>query len=128
MTKTKQSHWTYKGTNFNEVSKDVFGFVYRIESVDRTIKYIGKKQVHTWQKGRGHRESNWRRYTSSSTELKEIIKKKGTSQFKFEIIELCYSKIELTYNEMKHQVLNDVLHDPTYLNKQILGRFYKGRF
>ena len=97
---TKKSHWTYQNKNFNEPPKDVFGFIYLIESKDKKIKYIGRKQILSWQKGRGHRESNWRTYTSSSSELKELIKVNGKDTFNFNIIHLCYSKIELTYYEM----------------------------
>ena len=43
------------------------------------------------------------------------------------MIKICYSKIELTYQETKYLFKYNVLEDDTYLNGNILGRFYKGK-
>ena len=38
---------------------------------------------------------------------------------------ICYSQMELTYQEVKHQFKYEVLEKDEYLNQNILGRFYK---
>jgi uncharacterized protein YqgQ len=38
---------------------------------------------------------------------------------------ICYSAMELTYQEVKHQFKYEVLEKEEYLNANILGRFYK---
>jgi uncharacterized protein YqgQ len=44
---------------------------------------------------------------------------------KREILLICYSATELTYQEVKHQFKYEVLEKENYLNANILGRFYK---
>ena len=41
------------------------------------------------------------------------------------ILKICFSKTELTYQEVKHQFELGVLENDMYLNGNILGRFYK---
>ena len=41
------------------------------------------------------------------------------------ILVICYSKTELTYQETKLQFINEVLEKDEFLNANILGRFYK---
>jgi hypothetical protein len=44
---------------------------------------------------------------------------------KREILRICYSGMELTYQETKHQFVYEVLEKEEFLNGNILGRFYK---
>jgi hypothetical protein len=44
---------------------------------------------------------------------------------KREILRICYSSTELTYQETKHQFVHEVLEKEEFLNGNILGRFYK---
>jgi hypothetical protein len=124
--------WTYKRkeiTNISELPQPSHaeGFVYFIKN-SKGQKYIGKKSF--WSritlpplKGKKRKrkvvkESNWLQYNSSNDVLKEsdIICK--------EILEVCYSKLQLTYTEVKYQFLYNVLEEDDYLNNNILGKFY----
>ena len=51
----------------------------------------------------------------------------GLTIAKKEIIELCSDKINLTYCEVKWMMRLDVLCDDTYLNDNVLGKFYSGK-
>jgi hypothetical protein len=62
-------------------------------------------------------------YYSSNKILKDA-HKKGVV-IKREMLLICYSKTDLTYQETKHQFLYEVLEKEEYLNGNILGRFYK---
>jgi hypothetical protein len=44
---------------------------------------------------------------------------------KREILRICYSSTELTYQETKHHFVYEVLEKEEFLNGNILGRFYK---
>jgi len=124
-------HWT---APFEFDPEDWYGFIYRITNTQNGMQYIGRKQFRNTQrkkvKGRKNRkkiikESNWREYTSSSRQINELIKKFGKEIFKFEIIELCKTKGELTYREAEIQweekVLSATLPDgsPKYYNGNI---------
>lgn len=91
-----------------------YGFIYKITVKNR--KYIGQK---CFSKG-----LNWRTYTSSNKEIKDLCKNNDAL---YEIICLCSTKRELTYQETRHLFINDVLNDVEYCNGNILGKFYRGR-
>jgi hypothetical protein len=63
------------------------------------------------------------RYYSSNKILKDA--HKAEVQIKREILRICYSATELTYQEVKHQFQYEVLEKEEFLNGNILGRFYK---
>lgn len=124
-------HWEYH-KDFNHA--DFFGFIYRITNVVDNRQYIGRKQFrHVTRKkvkGRKNRkkvitEGKWRYYTSSSKHVNEEIVECGTDIFKFEIVELCKTKGDLTYREAEIQWQEKVLEaklpngDFKYYNKQI---------
>jgi hypothetical protein len=89
-------------------------------------KYIGKKQCKSKLKRRPLkgkknkrieiRESDWKEYTSSSTELNEDIIKIGKDKFIFKIIRTCGSKWELAYFEISEQIAKNVLLRDDYYN------------
>jgi hypothetical protein len=62
-------------------------------------------------------------YYSSNKILKEA-HKMGVN-IKREILRICYSSTELTYQETKHHFVYEVLEKEEFLNGNILGRFYK---
>ncbi len=137
--------WSYKKKSVKSIedfpqNEDMIGFVYRITNVLTGKFYIGKKSLRHSRKTRISKteklatatrktfkvvikESDWKTYCGSSKDLTADIKKQGGEHFKREIVELCYSKKSLSYCEMKHQVLNDVLTTNSY-NGNILGKFY----
>lgn len=114
-----------------------FGFIYRIIELDTGREYLGKKQFHEYRrkavkgrknKKRTKKESNWKSYTGSSTELNETIKTKGIENYKFVIESLHKTKGSLYYNEVYAQITEDVLRaklsdniTKKYFNKQIAG-------
>jgi hypothetical protein len=141
--------WNYNNTVFSKIEdfpKNSYGFVYRIENTITGKFYIGKKNLHS-QKNvklgkkeiallpltRGRKpttklvitESNWKEYYGSCKELQDDIKKLNKTNFKREILEICYSKKHLTYCEVKYQFLCDVLVVDNCYNDSIGGRYYK---
>jgi hypothetical protein len=106
-------HWQTK-IQFNPT--DYYGFVYLVTNIATGRMYIGKRSM--WSnirkavKGRRNRkrlvvESNWRSYTTSSTQInKEILE---GQQFKYEILSLHKSKSSLGYAEVEQMILRDVL-------------------
>jgi len=124
--------WIYKGKEITSIDQlpqpsTPEGFVYYMEN-SKGDKYIGKKSFWSRRtlpplKGKKRKrkvvkESKWLQYKSSNDVLKksDIIHK--------EILEVCYSKLQLTYTEVKYQFIHNVLEDETYLNNNILGKFY----
>jgi len=91
-----------------------YGFVYRI-TLSSGLAYVGQK---SFSKG-----TNWKTYLSSSTIIKSAIKEGDIPSF--EILKLCKTKRELTYQEVKCQFIFGVLESDQYANKNILGKFYK---
>jgi len=140
-------NWTHCGKAITELPDNVFGFVYKL-TMESDKLYIGMKQcfskstlpalkngtVREGAKRIGknkngkriyfdvvYKESKWKTYESSSTEVdNETIVKK-------EILEFAPTKRSLSYLEVKHLFLNEVLEDTNYLNMNISGRWFKGR-
>jgi hypothetical protein len=127
-------HWTY----FQDFDPEQwFGFVYRIVDLDSGQHYIGKKTFWSTRrkviKARKNRkrvtsESKWREYTGSSTHLNTAISTKGKDRFLFIIESLHKSRGSLFYEEVRKQVMEDVLRKtlpdgitPKYYNRQIGG-------
>jgi hypothetical protein len=136
------NNWTF---NQEYNYEEYFGFIYLITNLISNKKYIGKKNFYSINnnpirkkvlnqiKGRGRKptkekiikESDWRTYYGSNTELKEDIKVYGKENFKREILILCKSKTQLTYWETKLQFSLGVLEYPeNWYNNSILGKFY----
>lgn len=103
-----------------------FGFIYEITNLTNNRKYIGKKQCLSVKKQaplkgktrKRHKtvETDWRLYTSSSTELNNDIISLGKENFSFKILKWCGSKWELSYNEAKLQFEREVLLSDEYYN------------
>lgn len=108
-------HWEFP-VNFN--IEDWFGFVYRIVELDTGKEYVGKKQFYAnrtkavaGRKNRKHykKESDWKTYTGSSSELNKAIASKGKDNYRFIIESLHASKGSLHYREVEMQIKEDVL-------------------
>jgi uncharacterized protein YqgQ len=137
--------WIYQGKVFNEpdIPEGAVGFVYHMSVIlnGNTYAYIGKKnffsnvkkklgkkalaQVTDKRLKKYTRESkpSFMNYYSSNQQLKEA--HKAGLIIKREILMICYSATELTYQEVKHQFKYEVLERKEYLNANILGKFYK---
>jgi len=133
--------WKYEGLEVSNKppSSTKWGFVYLITYTNGQ-KYIGKKQFWSVTKkkfGKKQlaeitdnrakkytmvtRENDWRKYIGSSKETKHL-----TVESK-EIVEVCEDRINLTYCEIKHMFSQDVLVNRTFLNSNILGKFFCGK-
>lgn len=102
--------WIYNGKKFESRPNGVVGFVYVIRNNDTNQKYIGKKKLSSYSKGKGWFESNWKEYQSSS----EIVQK-WTNVTKV-VICLCFTDTELTYMEIHHQIHSKALLRDDYVN------------
>ena len=102
------------------------GFVYKITHQKTGKYYIGKKTF--WKKLRrkplkGKKrvrkdvvESKWRDYWGSSKKFTEYVEKEGKNKFTRQIIRLCKTKSELSYQELLYQIKFDVLNDEDSFN------------
>ena len=94
-------------------------------------KKLGKKEKLLWE-GKGRppvykrvlKESDWKNYYGSHGFIKEANKE----DLKREILEIAYHKKELTYLECKYQFTLGVLESRSYLNDNILGKFFDKDF
>ena len=137
--------WIYQGKKFTEtnIPENGIGFVYHMSVIlnGNTYAYIGKKNFFSnvkkklgkkalalvtdkrLKKYTKEQKANFENYYSSNQQLKEAYK--AGLVIKREILLICYSATELTYQEVKHQFKYEVLEKENYLNANILGRFYK---
>jgi hypothetical protein len=137
--------WIYQRKNFEEIDipQGAVGFVYIMTAIidGKSVAYIGKKNFFAnikrplgkkalamstdkrLKKYRRELKPDFMRYYSSNKILKEAHKAGVT--IKREMLRICYSSMELTYQEVKHQFLYEVLEKEEFLNGNILGRFYK---
>ena len=139
--------WLYKGKEINEISdlpNNTFGFVYQTTHLPTNKKYIGKKSLMynlkkklgkkekaLWE-GKGRppvykrvlKESDWKTYYGSHSFIKEA----NEEDLRREILEIAYHKKELTYLECKYQFTLGVLESRSYLNDNILGKFFDKDF
>ena len=139
--------WYYQDKLINEIvdlPKGAFGFIYQTTHLPTNKKYIGKKSLMynlkkklgkkeklLWE-GKGRppvykrvlKESDWKNYYGSHSFIKEA----NEEDLKREILEIAYHKKELTYLECKYQFTLGVLESRSYLNDNILGKFFDKDF
>jgi len=140
-----KENWIYKSKEFTEdmIPERAVGFVYHMSVIlnGNSYAYIGKKNFFAnIKKPMGKKalaqttdkrlkkytrviKPNFMNYFSSNQQLKEA--HKAGCVIKREILMICYSATELTYQEVKHQFKHEVLEKEEFLNANILGRFYK---
>lgn len=137
--------WIYNKKEFTEMSipEGAVGFVYIMTAIidGKSVSYIGKKNFFAnikrplgkkalamstdkrLKKYKRVLKPDFMRYYSSNKILKDA--HKAGVVIKREILKICYSQMELTYQETKHQFVHEVLEKDEFLNGNILGRFYK---
>ena len=137
--------WSYQGKEFNDlcIPDGSVGFIYIMTAIidGKSVAYIGKKNFFAnIKKPLGKKalamstdkrlkkyvrelKPDFMRYYSSNKILKDA--HKAGVVIKREILKICYSQMELTYQEVKHQFKYEVLEKDEFLNGNILGRFYK---
>ena len=138
--------WKYKGKEFDEscVPLGGIGFIYIMTAIidGKSVAYIGKKNFFAnIKKPLGKKalamttdkrlkkytreiKPDFMNYYSSNKTLKDA--HKAGVIIKREILMICYSQMELTYQECKYLFCNDCIIDDKYLNSNILGKFYRG--
>jgi len=142
--------WTYKGTEITEVTQfpeGVIGFVYQIIDHTNNKNYIGRKAIYSTRKKHfGKRKlaeitdkriktyemitkimPKWQSYTGSCKPLNEQID--AGVRYTKQILTFCYSKQEMSYYELKHQLAKGVIEpgNSSY-NENIAGKFYPKLF
>jgi hypothetical protein len=137
--------WIYQGKDFVEmdIPEGGVGFIYIMTAIidGKSVAYIGKKNFFAnikrplgkkalamstdkrLKKYKRELKPDFMRYYSSNKILKDAHKAGVT--IKREILRICHSQMELTYQETKYQFQYEVLEKEEYLNGNILGRFYK---
>jgi len=125
------------------IPEGAHGFVYlMIVIIDGQLKiYIGKKNFYSNRKKKFGKKAlaaitdkrhkkyemikklSYQNYYSSNETIKQA--HKDGVDIERHILKICYSKAELTYEEVKAQFKFEVLEDERYLNSNILGKFYK---
>jgi Putative endonuclease segE, GIY-YIG domain len=140
--------WFYKGQVIKEISEfpeNTYGFIYKITRIDDGKFYVGRKNLYSERTkaltkkelaehtGKGKKptkkkvtaESDWKDYYGSEASLKLEVKQLGKGAFKREIIYLCTHKKQMTYQELRHQILQGCLESDNCYNGNILGKFWK---
>jgi hypothetical protein len=137
--------WIYQGKTFEEldIPAGAVGFIYIMTAIidGKSVAYIGKKNFFAnikrplgkkalamstdkrLKKYKRELKPDFMKYYSSNKVLKDA--HKAGVPIKREILRICNTQMELTYQETKHQFLYEVLEKEEYLNGNILGRFYK---
>ena len=88
-------HWDFP----EQMGQGNVGFIYVIYDKVLNRAYLGKKQfVGTGKLNKG-KESNWKKYTSSSKLLNELLKNRPKEEFEFICIEQYKTKGTLSYSE-----------------------------
>lgn len=134
--------------SYEEFPEGTYGYVYQTTHLPTGKKYIGKKSLIYSQKkkigkrelalweGKGRppvykqvqKESDWKTYYGSHEFIKNSIKEGKHDEFQREILQLAFSKKELTYLENKWLFSKAVLETEDYLNDNIEGRYFKKDF
>ena len=137
--------WIYQGKEFDElcIPEQGIGFIYSMTAIidGKSVAYIGKKNFFSNKKKPLGKKAlalttdkrlkkytrelkpDFMNYYSSNITLKEA--HKAGIMIKREILRICYSQTELTYQEAKALFIEEVLENDMYLNQNILGKFYK---
>lgn len=151
--------WLYQNEvieSIKQMPESTYGFIYQVTHLPTRRKYIGKKVLYFERnvklgkkelealkeerkaKGIGGRtpakkkvikESDWKTYYGSQTEIKELVKNGKESDFKREILKFVDNKKHLTYYECKYLFIYEVLeNNQEYINDNILAKFYSRDF
>ena len=143
--------WLYQNKEIKELSDmpgDNFGFIYEVIHLPTGRKYLGKKQlISVTKKALGkkelalitdkraskskivRKESDWKTYYGSHSEIKSLIKEGKQSEFSREILIFTPNKKLHTYYENKLLFIKGVIEpDSNYINDNIEGRYFRKDF
>jgi hypothetical protein len=146
-------NWTLQQNPIEEISdfpNNTFGFVYKVNHIPTGKSYIGKKvlfhnrkvkltkkQLKEYEGVVGRRpsykiaikESDWKTYWGSNKSLKELMANEPIENFERSILKCTPTKKQLTYFELKYQMIYQVLEKPDeFFNDNILGKFFTRDF
>jgi hypothetical protein len=94
--KFNNGHWSFP----EQMGKgNVVGFIYVIYDKVLNRAYLGKKLFYGTGKLNKGVESNWKKYTSSSKVVNELLKQRPKDEFEFICIEQYKTKGTLSYSE-----------------------------
>lgn len=135
---TYMSKWVFNGSPLTEPPQDMWGFVYKVSWTEGfyigqkamwsiTNPKISKKRSLELYKGRGKRptreqkrkESDWRKYNTSSKYIQSLVGEKGEQFFRWEILEFATSKSDLNYKETQQIICTDALKHPLCYNEWV---------
>lgn len=127
-----------------------FGFTYLITNKDTGKRYVGKKQFFLWDGPVGGykctdmgsewwdekawRPNQWEEYIGSQLDLNAEIARGSVWDFRYEVLEMCRTKLDLHVSELNHMLKWDVLEavdkDGDYLwyNKNIASLEFRPPF
>ncbi len=127
-----------------------FGFTYLITNKRTGKRYVGLKQFYLWNgpvagykctdmenewwDAKAWRDNKWQEYTGSSIKLNNEIALGNVYDYKFEVLEMCRTKLDLHLAEVlymqEHNVLEAVDEQGDYLwyNENIAGCEYRAPF
>tara|TARA_B110000483_G_scaffold79862_1_gene99444 strand:+ start:224 stop:706 length:483 start_codon:yes stop_codon:yes gene_type:complete len=142
-------NWIYKTIPMGDITQfpeNTFGFVYMTTHKPTGKSYIGKKVLfHNQKKKLGKKElaalagivgrrpsyklvvkeSDWKTYYGSQTDIKQLLLEGKKDEFERTILKVVETKKQLTYFEIKYQMLYQVLEKPDeFFNDNILGKFF----
>jgi len=140
--------WKYKESNISDISEipeGAFGFVYEVIHLPSNKRYVGRKQLisvttkalgkkelaeltdkRASKKKKVHKESDWKTYYGSHSEIKQLIKDGKHEEFERRILQFAYNPKHLTYLETKYLFSLGVLEKTEiYFNDNILGKFFR---
>jgi hypothetical protein len=134
--------WKYDNEiieNASQFPSEAFGFIYRVTHIVTGRQYIGRKQIlsnrtlpalkGTKRKRKIQKESDWKTYYGSHSEIKQIVKEGRQDEFEREILEFAFTPKHLTYLETRYLFYYRVLEFPNvYWNDNILGKFFRKDF
>lgn len=145
--------WIYNNKTMESITdfpNNTHGFAYIITHTPSGRAYVGrkilqntskvklgKKEIKELKGGAGRRpsykivvkESNWKTYWGSNKYLLELYKTEPKEDFTRQILICAPTKKQLTYYEIKYQMIYQVLEKPDeFFNDNILGKFFTKDF
>jgi hypothetical protein len=123
--------WYYDGVPFDD-DGTAFGFVYLIENLITSKKYIGRKYFSKagYKQVNGKRKkirktSDWEKYYGSNETLKKEVAELGAHNFRRTILYLCKSRSECSYWETFEIFSRHALLDESFYNDWVSAKIRK---
>ena len=130
-------NWLYKGNIIEDISQfpeNTYGFVYIVTHTPTNKSYIGKKVLYFNKKTKlGKKEIATQtgpgRKPTTKIVTKKLLAEGKHNEFERVILKLVDNKKLLTYFEVKHQFIYEVLEHPNdWFNNNVLGKFFSKDF